>query len=194
MVGGEDDAHVVGVVTFLHFHGEAFGIGGGGIAELVGEGFHDVLVLAALFPDLDIRADGEGMERGIAFLHPLGEDALERGHKSVRNNVRRGGGASLSGDEIGFTEECKARESGFQTACVCAITAGNMMNRLRSHLLGSALTEHRDNTHPQDLESFGFHSDDVELRCFVLGFTEILRINDTTFTHDDGNHGTLFTL
>ncbi len=43
-------------------------------------------------------------------------------------------------------------------------------------------------------ESFGFHSDDVELRCFVLGFTEILRINDTTFTHDDGNHGTLFTL
>ncbi len=73
MVGGEDDAHVVGVVAFCHFLGEAFGIGGGGVAELVGEGLDDVFVFVALFPDLDIGADGEGMERGGAFLGPLGE-------------------------------------------------------------------------------------------------------------------------
>jgi hypothetical protein len=58
-----------------------------------------------------------------------GEDALEWGHKSVRNNVRCGGEASFYGDEIGFTEECKARECGFQTACVCATRAGDFIRK-----------------------------------------------------------------
>ena len=61
-----------GVVAALHFEGEALGIGGGGVAEFVGEGFHDVVVLAALFPDLGIGADGEGMERDAWFLGVLG--------------------------------------------------------------------------------------------------------------------------
>ena len=61
------------VVALGHFHSETLGIGGGGVAELVSEGLDDVLVLVALFPDLDIRADGEGMERDGAFLGPLGE-------------------------------------------------------------------------------------------------------------------------
>ena len=73
MIGGEDDAHVLGVVALGHSHGEALGIGGGGVAEFVGEGLDDVLVLVALFADLDIGADGEGMERHGAFLRPLGE-------------------------------------------------------------------------------------------------------------------------
>ncbi len=46
MVGGEDDAHVLGVVALLHFVGEALGVRGGGVAQLVGEGLNDVLVLA----------------------------------------------------------------------------------------------------------------------------------------------------
>ena len=54
MIGGEDDAHVLGVVALGHFQGEALGIGGGGVAEFVGEGFYDVFVFVALFPDLDI--------------------------------------------------------------------------------------------------------------------------------------------
>ena len=36
------------------------------------------------------------------------------------------------------------------------------------------------------------HSRNPEVLCFELGFTGILRINCITFTHDDGNHGTLF--
>ena len=76
MVGGEDDGHVVGVVAFRHLVGEALGISGGGVLQLVGVGFDDVLVdgaLAALFPDLCIGADGEGSERDCALLCPLGE-------------------------------------------------------------------------------------------------------------------------
>lgn len=67
MSSGEDNANanVQGIV--------ALGIGGGGVAELVGEGLDDVLILVALFPDLDIGADGEGMERDGTFLSPLGE-------------------------------------------------------------------------------------------------------------------------
>ena len=55
------------------FHSEALGIGGGGVAEFVGEGLDDVFVFVAFFPDFHIGADGEGMERGGAFLGPLGE-------------------------------------------------------------------------------------------------------------------------
>ncbi len=73
MIGGEDDAHVVRVVALFHFLREALGIGGGGVAELVGEGLDDVFILVALFPDLGIRADCEGVERDVAFLGPLGE-------------------------------------------------------------------------------------------------------------------------
>ena len=64
-------------MAFCHFLGEALGVGGGGVAELVGEGFYDVFVFVALFPDLDIGADGEGMERGGGFLGPLGESLGE---------------------------------------------------------------------------------------------------------------------
>ena len=39
----------------------------------MGKGLDDVLVLVALFPDLDIGADGEGVEWNGAFLRPLGE-------------------------------------------------------------------------------------------------------------------------
>ena len=64
---------MAGVLALLHFEGEALGVGGGGVAEFVGEGFHDVVVLAALCPDLGIGTDGEGVERDSAFLGPLGE-------------------------------------------------------------------------------------------------------------------------
>ena len=79
MVGREDDAHVLGVVALVDFVGEALGIGGGRVAQLVGEGFDDVLVLLALLSDFGIGADGEGMERRLALLGPLGEGLGKQG-------------------------------------------------------------------------------------------------------------------
>ena len=100
MIGGEDDAHVLGVVALGHFHGEALGIGGGGVAEFVGEGLDDVLVLVALFPDLDIGADGEGMERDGAFLGPLGEGL----GKQVQAGDEEEDALVLAGDFLGDLE------------------------------------------------------------------------------------------
>ena len=65
---------MVGVVALLHLDGEALRIGGGGVAQLVGEGLDDVfVVLVALFADLGIGADGEAVQRQAAFLRPFGE-------------------------------------------------------------------------------------------------------------------------
>ncbi len=91
---------MLGVVALGHFHSEALGIGGGGVAEFVGEGFHDVLVLVALFPDLDIGADGEGMEWDGAFLGPLGESL----GKQVQAGDEKQDALVLAGDFLGDLE------------------------------------------------------------------------------------------
>jgi hypothetical protein len=49
VVGGEDDAHVLGVVPLRDLEGEALRIGGGGVAQLVGEGLDDVFVVLSRF-------------------------------------------------------------------------------------------------------------------------------------------------
>ncbi len=131
MVGGEDDGHVPGVVAFPHLVGEALGIGGSGVLQLVGEGLDDVLVLGTFFPDLGIGADGEGAERDGAFLRPLGEglrkevqagdeeeDALA-GAGDVLGNLERGEGfpGAAGHDEL-------AAVGGFETFGNAAFGAG----------------------------------------------------------------------
>lgn len=85
VVGGEDDAHVRGVVPFGDFEGEAPRIRGGGVAQLVGEGLDDVLIApAALFAHLGIGADGEAVQGDGALLGPLGEglgEQVQGGHE-----------------------------------------------------------------------------------------------------------------
>ncbi len=99
VVGGEDDAHVPGVVALFHLVGESGGVGGGGVAQLVDEGLDDVLVaLAALFPDLGVGADGEAVQGDGALLGPLGEglgEEVERGDEEENEPV---GAGDLLGD------------------------------------------------------------------------------------------------
>jgi len=89
------------VVPLLNLEGKALGIRGGGVAQLVGEGFDDVFVdLLALFAHFGIRADGESVERNGALLGPFGEGLrkeIERGNEEENDFV-------FSGDLLGDFE------------------------------------------------------------------------------------------
>ena len=54
MIGAEDDSHVFVVVPGAYFLGEAHGIGGCGIAQLMRQGFDVVVVLIALLADVAV--------------------------------------------------------------------------------------------------------------------------------------------
>ena len=69
----------------------------------MGKGLDDVLVLVALFPDLDIGADGEGVERDGAFLGPLGEGL----GKQVQAGDEEQDALVLAGDILGDLEAGK---------------------------------------------------------------------------------------
>lgn len=98
VVGGEDHAHVAGIVALLHLGGEAFGVGGGGIAEFVHEGGDHVFVAFALFADFVVGADGEGVEGGGTFLGPFGEGLGEEGEAGDEKDDAFAGSGEFFGD------------------------------------------------------------------------------------------------
>ncbi|MNF70985.1 hypothetical protein D3C84_529200 [compost metagenome] len=73
VIGGEDHAHVIGIVAFEHFCCEAIRLGGSRVAQLVGEDLNGILIGLALLAYVAVGADGEAVERGFAFLRPFGE-------------------------------------------------------------------------------------------------------------------------
>ena len=70
------------------------------VAEFVSEGSDGALVLVARFPDLDIGADGEGVEWDGAFLRPLGEGLgkeIQAGDEIVEVDLVNGRGLVVEG-------------------------------------------------------------------------------------------------
>ena len=72
VVGAEHHAHVVAIVALEHFSCQAGRFRGGWIAQLMGEGLNDIVVLFALFPHVAVRTNGEAVQGRGAFLGPLG--------------------------------------------------------------------------------------------------------------------------
>lgn len=101
VVGGEDDGEVGGVVAFAHLVREVAGVGGGRVAQLVGEGLDGVVVgLFALFADLGVGADGEAVERDGGFLRPLGQRLGKEGEAGDEEEDA----PALAGDVFGDLE------------------------------------------------------------------------------------------
>ena len=73
VIGAEYHAHVGAVMAFAHFLRQPGSIGGGGVAQLVGEGLHHVVVLLALFAHVAVRAHGKAVQGCSAFLRPLSQ-------------------------------------------------------------------------------------------------------------------------
>jgi len=67
------------VMALVDFISESLGIGSGWVAEFVGEGLDDVIILLPLLAHLAIGADGEGMEGSLTLLSPLGEGLGKEG-------------------------------------------------------------------------------------------------------------------
>lgn len=100
MVGGKNDAHVLGVMAFFHFFGEPLGIGGGGVTQLVGESFNDVIVLVALLSHFVIRANGKAVKRDAALLRPFREGL----RKQVQTGDEKKDELVFTGDFLGDFE------------------------------------------------------------------------------------------
>ncbi len=84
VVGGEHHAHAVIIVALEHFRREAIRLGGGRVAQLVGENLYGIILDLALLAHVAVRADGEAVQRGFAFLGPFGEglrQQRETGHE-----------------------------------------------------------------------------------------------------------------
>ncbi len=74
VVGAEHHRHMVGVMAGSHAQRQPPGIGGGRITQLMGEGLHGIVLLAALLlADVTVRTDGETVQRDSAFLGPFGQ-------------------------------------------------------------------------------------------------------------------------
>nr|VFK13229.1 MAG: hypothetical protein BECKLPF1236A_GA0070988_100844 [Candidatus Kentron sp. LPFa]VFK24465.1 MAG: hypothetical protein BECKLPF1236C_GA0070990_1001316 [Candidatus Kentron sp. LPFa] len=83
VIGGEHHGDVACVVPLGHGLGQTGGVGGGRVAEFMGEGLYPVVVFVgvsrALLADFAIGADREAVERGLALLGPFGEGLGEEG-------------------------------------------------------------------------------------------------------------------
>ncbi|MNP66093.1 hypothetical protein D3C76_1617510 [compost metagenome] len=73
VISRKHHAHVLIIVTLDHFRGEARRFGGGRVAQFVGIGLHNVIVLLTLLAHVAVRAHGETMQRGFALLRPFGQ-------------------------------------------------------------------------------------------------------------------------
>jgi hypothetical protein len=58
---------------FFISSGQPRGVGGGGVAQLVGEGLDGVVVFLALLAHVAVGAHGKAVQRDFAFLRPLGQ-------------------------------------------------------------------------------------------------------------------------
>ena len=73
VVGGKNHADMVAVMAFADFLGKLLGVGGGGIAQFMGEGLHDVIVFFALLAHVVIRTNRKTVQGRGGFLRPFSQ-------------------------------------------------------------------------------------------------------------------------
>lgn len=68
MVARKHYAHVLAVVAFAHFFGKLSGVGGGGVAQFMAKGLHDVIVFFALVAYVAVETHGKAVQGRGGFL------------------------------------------------------------------------------------------------------------------------------
>ena len=79
MVGSKNNAHVCGIVAAGYFFRQPGRVGGSGVAQLMGKGLNNVVILFALFAHIAIRANGKAVQRHGAFLRPFRKSLRKQG-------------------------------------------------------------------------------------------------------------------
>lgn len=78
VVGGEHHAHMFGIMTLEHFRREAICLGGGWVAEFVGEDLRGILISLTFLAYIAVGAYGEAVEQSFAFLCPFGKSLRQQ--------------------------------------------------------------------------------------------------------------------